>query len=366
MKVLPLSRDFFGPVPFCNGSYGQVFVGTFVETDNSMTVHINKHGFRGPDFELEKKPHDRIVVIGDSFTFGVVVEDDQTYSAQLEHVLNDRMPTNQVINAGWAGGTSPDAYYTFLAQRGLNFRPDTIVIGMFVWNDVTDLFENRWLETDQYGLPTRLESKARRINERGQLVLKPGQRGAQYVYAPPFPLLNDSHLYSLAMRVYHRLLYEWTRLTEEEIIYQHEPNYIFGLYTIHKPPYPPKLEDKFQVTLKLLEGMKRFTDMNGINLWVVLIPTDAQVHPEMWTKWQGSGAKGPLEPTSDGLDQPQARLVQFLRENGIHYLDLLPEFRKAAASGTKLYFPIDGHWNVEGHRLAAESLAKAILAQAQK
>jgi len=64
----------------------------------------------------------------------------------------------------------------YLKQRAVSLHPDTIVIGLFVWNDITDSFENLWQETDQYGLPTRLESRARRINELGQLVLKPGQR----------------------------------------------------------------------------------------------------------------------------------------------------------------------------------------------
>lgn len=249
----------------------------------------------------------------------------------------------------------------YLKQRAVSLHPDTIVIGLFVWNDITDSFENLWQETDQYGLPTRLESRARRINELGQLVLKPGQRGAQYVYPAPLSLLNDSQFYSLAMRFYHRATYEWERLTGEEIIYGHSPSYVFSLYTIHQPPYPQKLEEKFKVTLKLLEGLKRFADGNQLDFYVLLIPTDAQVHPEMWKKWRALGANGPLIATPNGADEPQARLGQLLSAAGIQYLDLLPAFRRAALKGETLYFPIDGHWNVQGHRLAAESLAEAIM-----
>jgi len=45
-----------------------------------------------------------------------------------------------------------------------------------------------------------------------------------------------------------------------------------------------------------------------------------------------------------------------LDELDISYLDLLPIFR--AADGSSLFFPIDRHWNEQGHELAGEALVE--------
>lgn len=51
-------------------------------------VHINAHGTRGPEFQIEKPPGTfRILSLGDSRTFGWGVADEDTYSRRLEQLL---------------------------------------------------------------------------------------------------------------------------------------------------------------------------------------------------------------------------------------------------------------------------------------
>ena len=77
----------------------------------------------------------RVVALGDSYTFGWGVDDEHTYPAQLERRLRDEYGLEgvEVINAGTPGfNTMQEASY--LASRWEELRPDVVVLG-FVMND---------------------------------------------------------------------------------------------------------------------------------------------------------------------------------------------------------------------------------------
>src|SRR5438093_6601489 len=67
-------------------------------------VHINSHGTRGPEFQIEKPPNTfRILSLGDSRTFGWGLSEAETYSARLRELLQKQVgqpQTVEVINAG--------------------------------------------------------------------------------------------------------------------------------------------------------------------------------------------------------------------------------------------------------------------------
>ena len=49
-------------------------------------------------------------------------------------------------------------------------------------------------------------------------------------------------------------------------------------------------------------------------------------------------------------------MKKFCRTEYIPCLDLLPGFRSADRSGMQLHFKSNGHWNEDGHRLAANEV----------
>src|SRR5439155_18563168 len=52
------------------------------------SVSTNSLGLRGPEVSKDKKPGEkRVLLVGDSFTWGWGVNDDQTFAACLEHLL---------------------------------------------------------------------------------------------------------------------------------------------------------------------------------------------------------------------------------------------------------------------------------------
>lgn len=100
-----------------------------------VLVRTNSHGLRDEAIALEK-PEDttRILVIGDSYTFGTGVNASQRYTDILERRLNRAFDQRvQVINAG-VPGWGMENYHAFLEQYGTAFDPDVVVIA-FIMND---------------------------------------------------------------------------------------------------------------------------------------------------------------------------------------------------------------------------------------
>ena len=89
-------------------------------------VNSNSKGIRGSqDFAYEKPAGVmRVVVLGDSFTFGEEVGDDETYSHHLQTLL----PNTQVLNLG-IHGYGHDQMLLYLKEEGLKYHPDIVILG---------------------------------------------------------------------------------------------------------------------------------------------------------------------------------------------------------------------------------------------
>jgi lysophospholipase L1-like esterase len=95
-----------------------------------IPIHINQYGMRGPDFPFEKGKFRRVAVLGDSTTFGYGVQDDESYAAVLERMLNNRDQPNryQTLNFGVAGYSTKEEAVV-LERKALAFEPDAVIIG---------------------------------------------------------------------------------------------------------------------------------------------------------------------------------------------------------------------------------------------
>lgn len=102
-----------------------------------FTITIDSLGYRGPSFPRHKPAGEfRLVLAGDSFTFGSYVDDDKTFPSQLEGRLRSRCGKVRVINAGLGGSTIPD--HAQIIRRALPLAPDLVLL-TFSENDVSDL-----------------------------------------------------------------------------------------------------------------------------------------------------------------------------------------------------------------------------------
>ncbi|MCP4665394.1 MAG: hypothetical protein GY849_03420 [Deltaproteobacteria bacterium] len=111
---------------------GSSGIGGFGET-----YRINSAGFRDIEHERERRPGIfRIMVIGDSFTFGPSVNLEDTYPKQLERILKDSHIRCEVINCGVIGYDMWQ-HFEMLKRKVLPHQPDLVILGLFL-NDITD------------------------------------------------------------------------------------------------------------------------------------------------------------------------------------------------------------------------------------
>src|SRR5262245_58153780 len=99
-------------------------------------IALNADGFRSAPMATAKRSGLlRVACIGDSWTFGMNVNQDQTYPARLEALLQRRTPGSnvEVMNFGVLGYSSFQGL-ELLKRRVLDFHPDVLIIG-FGMND---------------------------------------------------------------------------------------------------------------------------------------------------------------------------------------------------------------------------------------
>ena len=97
-------------------------------------THVNQFGLRSPEFPLEKEDgEERILLLGDSTVYGVMVSDEQSFGGVLQQLLRSDSPAVRVMNAGCPGYSSWQALQ-ILKERLLRLRPDVVVIAT-LWSD---------------------------------------------------------------------------------------------------------------------------------------------------------------------------------------------------------------------------------------
>ncbi len=104
-------------------------------------VQLNEHGLRDEKIPYEKPLNERrILVLGDSVTFGWGVGQGETFSDIIEPLLYEETGIRwQVINAG-VNGYNSEQEATFLRIEGMRYTPDVVVL-VYVTNDVEPVLE---------------------------------------------------------------------------------------------------------------------------------------------------------------------------------------------------------------------------------
>ena len=101
------------------------------------TLNSNSKGLRGKTeyaYQRTAGKH-RILTLGDSFTFGEGVSDNETYS----HYLESALPNTEVVNLG-VPGYGHDQMLLYLKEEGVKYHPDVVILGFTYLN----IYRNLW------------------------------------------------------------------------------------------------------------------------------------------------------------------------------------------------------------------------------
>lgn len=295
------------------------------------TVRINGQGMRmDHDVAVERTPGvRRILLLGDSFTFGHGVSIQDRFGDRLERAL----PDTEVLNLG-VPGYGTDQQYLLYLREGVKYHADVVILCYFTANVWRNGHETLAVKGGR-------QPKPRFVLQDGDLVLTNtpvpegmipeeqihGRTGGGSIGAIADAFRAHSALYRLS-GVGPRIR-AW-----------------LGARPVLFPEYDPDREE-WKVTEALLGALADACRENGSRLLVMDIPTRNEVHMKFVT------------------DTPFHMVGEACRKRGIPFLDLLPEFRRAVGTSDEpLYFPGDGHWTPAGHALAAGLLADFVTANA--
>jgi hypothetical protein len=134
IKLHREQRDWTGPFAIYHPRRGwalksgiremRVFDGTILNTNSKGLRTATEYNY------LHTADKQRIIVLGDSFTFGAEVTDDQTYS----HYLESHIPNIEVLNLG-VQGYGHDQMLMYLKEEGIKYHPDMVILG-FTYIDI--------------------------------------------------------------------------------------------------------------------------------------------------------------------------------------------------------------------------------------
>lgn len=345
LLVAELGLRLLAPQPvfmFSPGPYESEGVGRFRlapgyrgevtnRTEFRNAIRVNSFGIRGPAPASGSDGVLRILAIGDSFTFGVGVEEDETFVARLAADLG---PPVEGLNGGLPGIGVPRAV-GWLEPHGLALEPDLVLLAVFVGNDLADAAAGR-----------------REGVEDGQIVLPESVRGLRRW------LYYNSHLFALVKRATSRATLQPLR----DLLGLGEPWMLSNLrveMALYERRPEPRLAEGERRTAAALDRLVALGRQHGFRVAAMLIPSELQVDPERWrTALDLLG----LDEALYSQERPTAFFLDLLAERAIPTLDLRPAFAAAQAGGERFYYRQDRHWTPAGHAFAAHELERFLAA----
>jgi lysophospholipase L1-like esterase len=101
------------------------------QTEWDLTYEASSLGLRDVEHALRREGSTfRVVLVGDSFTFGQGVERDDCFAVKLGAILSDRGVPAETINVSNAG-IGADGYRVLVRDVALRFDPDVVVVNVF-------------------------------------------------------------------------------------------------------------------------------------------------------------------------------------------------------------------------------------------
>ena len=297
----------------------------------NTSIKINNFGLRDNKFNARlDKNTKRILLLGDSFTFGFGVEQEETYGSILENLLNKNYT---ILNAG-VGGYSLDMEYIYLKEKGLKFNPDIVIVGFFIGNDVRDIDSHKWVELDEKKLPKKIASNKVYIDNQSRLRAIGDE---DVIKDNSFPILYNLNVFlSYKFHIYiffkDRLKILFYKLTGQEESFEK---------SIYRSYYDNETELLWKKTEDILLEMNQLVGENGKPFVIALIPSRDQLNKE--------------KDDTYSFTNPNRRLVNFGKGHNLIIIDLLPYFKEINNS-KKFYYEKDSHWNSDGHKFAGKKI----------
>ena len=339
-------------------------------------VRVNSDGLRDFEHSIAKPANTfRIAVVGDSYCEALSVDVNQAFwsvmKGDLEHCSAFAGRQVEVINFGVSGYGTAQELLT-LHEKVLKYSPDLVLLAMTTNNDITDnsralkktdevpyfVYRDGQLTLDdsfkqsrgfQFSNSTLGRFAAWwRTNSRVVAAVVQAQRGFKVLLASwrakraaksaPAPTTNTTDKPDLFSRA--------DELGTDNLVYLQPTNAVWN--------------DAWQVTEQLVLSMRDDVTRSGAKFLVVTLSNGPQVLPDPRAREYFMQRFGITD-----LFYPDHRIKALGEREGISVITLAPELQEYAERNNVFLHGFgsnigNGHWNVEGNRVAGQLIAKKI------
>lgn len=301
----------------------------------SVEVQINSQGFRDEEPNKRASNSYKIIALGDSFTFGWLVEHKDRWDEKLVSFINNNTNIQaDSINLGMWMSTF-DQHALILED---NYSNANIIIHLVYPSHIHTI--NSHSDEIINGKITKVLGHTLTINKNRLLHCINNVFCEKRIW---FPYTFCAVNYVLTKNKFMRLLEsEMGKIStlKGELIYQKSGQNYF--------------KKGYELLEMSISQIAEFAKKKNIPYLVVVIPSKIQI-PSVSHKKLTSKQKI-IQTTAI----PQKRIKEICNKTDwVMYLDMLEIFRKN--ENENYYFKNDPHWNSEGHRLAAEQIFNYII-----
>jgi lysophospholipase L1-like esterase len=301
-------------------SYLPGSVWRFTSPEYTATYAINRDGFRDDLAWAPRKAEGttRILLLGDSFTFGQGVDLSETWPVLAERELEGL--AIDLLNAG-IQGMDTRSQLTLLRRLVQRYDVDGVVLGFLI----NDLYTN--LRRPSQGAV-------------GELQVGKSPREPPTVFRT-LDQTRSLHLLTLARRIVQSIDAGYIAL------YLAAPER--GEYL--RPPLSGRPLRQLQITEELLREMAAFCDSLGKPFAVISLPQQFQV------LYQRSGRRD----ESVDASYYDRHFAQVAKSSGFAWVPALPAVVAAPEASGDLFYPLDGHFTPRGTAAVARVVARHLI-----
>jgi len=276
-----------------------------VHYDYDVTYAVNRHGFATPEPAPKRPGEYRIGIIGDSFSFGLGVQTSQRFSDLWFDLVKSNYPHATLYNLGTpSSGTLQHA--EILAGVGAQYDLDEIILCFYSGNDPDDNIAYQ------------------RLLAAGPLPdIEPQPHGVRAFLRSNFRL--PSFVWIRGLRALSTVRYGGGG-TEQGV----------------RAAWP--------VTEHALENLRAAVGARPFTIWY--LPSALELNDDLWRK-----VRTDFQFDDAARYAVADRLRDWASAWGVPFIDTTPALITKPYSD--VHFPVDQHWNADGHRLVADLLMAA-------
>ena len=301
----------------------------------------NEIGMRDTrQLESYKKYPYKILAIGDSFTYGWGVNDDETFCKLLEKKINK--DSVAVLNAG-ASGSGTDYALSFFQVRGSELYPK-VVLYFYYENDFVDNSENRYYTIKKDSIVSTAINKSANLN-----AIQKNKLADSKIYNW---FASHSHLFNM-IRTQVGIM--WNKKVKQEnqnqqATIQRSTSDNQSVIPISDQGIPKTIEiskienNQFYPTYVYLKALAKNVEKSGGKFYTFFIPSNKSI----------------IEYQNSGTMSHEKVIVDFCKANNIKVYSFKDVIMKHKDPFKAFYFPTDLHWNKDGNELAADYLYQVL------